>query len=345
VISVFVSRNNASTIRKLLQTAPDLRRVLRPICYDVLFSRRAIRPGTCIFTDFDLLTAFEVDAAARAARAAAGRGALVLNWPHLVAERFETLNLLHGLGLNPVQAIRIDTGTVPPRFPVFIRCEDGAAGPDTELLHDQDAYRTAVLRLRASGKTLKRRIAVTFEAERDAGGYFRKYGAMVIGTRVVPIHLLQSRHWSVKDETHEADPALAEEELAYVRENPHEAALLRIAQVCNVDYGRVDYTVQDGRLVVFEVNTNPNFPTFDAGEGGRAARLPLVLEGIVAAFADLDRPTSGRPVAFEVSAGARRGGAAIARARWFQDFPTGLFQRRRWIRLAARLRGRPTVIS
>lgn len=341
MINVFVARNNIYTFQRLLHTAPLLRRLVRPIRYDLLFARRVVPRGTCIFTDFDLLSTFEIDAAARAARAAAAEGATILNWPHLATERFELLNRLYGMGLNPIEVTRIDEGRMPTRFPVFIRCEDGSSGPETELLADEAAYRAALVALREAGKTPKRRIAVSFEASPDPDGLFRKYGAFVIGDRVVPQHILRTRHWNVKLDGNQTCKKVCDEEFAYVRDNPHAAELLRLARACNIDYGRVDYAIRDGSIVVFEINTNPNFPRFVPSDDPRAARLPMLLDRLVEALQAVDGPTEGWPVPFELTETPGRGGTAVVRARWFEDLPFSLLSRRRWHDLVDMVRRGP----
>ncbi len=52
------------------------------------------------------------------------------------------------------------------------------------------------------------------------------------------------------------EPALIEEEVAYLDTNPHAAELLAYAQIANIAYGRFDYAVLNGRLQIFEINTN-----------------------------------------------------------------------------------------
>jgi len=52
-------------------------------------------------------------------------------------------------------------------------------------------------------------------------------------------------------------PELLEEELEYVRTNPHAAMLEEIFDLAGIEYGRVDYGLRDGRPQVWEINTNP----------------------------------------------------------------------------------------
>jgi GNAT superfamily N-acetyltransferase len=92
------------------------------------------------------------------------------------------------------------------------------------------------------------------------------------------------------------EPAHLAEERAYLDENPHADALRRAAALARIAYGRIDYSLLEGRPQIWEINTNPllaNLPgnddplrrpvhlefarqfaealaAFDAGEGARA---------------------------------------------------------------------------
>ncbi len=52
-------------------------------------------------------------------------------------------------------------------------------------------------------------------------------------------------------------PETAREELDYVRSNPHAEELREIFELARIDYGRIDYSVVDGCIQVWEINTNP----------------------------------------------------------------------------------------
>ena len=109
------------------------------------------------------------------------------------------------------------------------------------------------------------------ECSADAGddGLFRKYGALLINGRVVPWHVIASRTWLVKGASRVLNDRIREEQRRYIAENPH-ADLIReaFAAAC-IEYGRIDYGVVDGRLRVFEINTNPAI-----GGAGRRRHKP-----------------------------------------------------------------------
>ena len=67
------------------------------------------------------------------------------------------------------------------------------------------------------------------------------------------------------------DEHLLDEERAFVAENPHNDQLQEVFELANIQYGRIDYAVVDGRLQVWEINTNP-MTLADYGEGGPSRR-------------------------------------------------------------------------
>lgn len=258
--------------------------------YAQAFRRLSVPAGTLIFTDFDLLSSFEMDIAGTIAVAAEGHDPplRILNHPLRAKERFALLSSLRAAGLNDVEVMRLELGGRPDRYPVFIRLEDGCLRPDTGLLQDATEFDSALAMLRTHGKTLKRRIAVSFENGTDPDGYFRKYGAFCIGGRIVPQHILRDADWIVKSNQVDVDEAFAAEEFSYVQNNPHEQELARVFRHAGIDFGRVDYTVREGRIVIFEINVNPTFPRFIGGTPTRERRRSIILQGLAEAFAAID---------------------------------------------------------
>ncbi len=329
MIHVYVSRRNRFPIRRLERAQRALGCELRIETYQDIFGRRALPRGPAIFTDFDLLHSFETDAAGAAAAALAARapGVAVLNRPAEVLQRVALLHRLHAEGLNPVEVTRLDTGGRPRRYPVFLRAEGGCAGPETGLIEDAAGFEAACAGLKAAGRSLTGRIAVSYHAERDAGGYFRKYGAFVIGDRIIPQHILRGTGWTVKSGVSARDAAFAEEERAFVEDNPHDAALRRIAAVAGTGFGRIDYTLIDGQIVVYEINTNPTFPRFVGGDPAREARRRVILQRLGEALGRIDGPSRGW-VPFELPSAANS--SFIERDRWYRHPLRALARPERW---------------
>lgn len=276
-----------STIRKAGAKVPDHLRVLT---YEELLAVKRAPVGNYVFTDLDRLTAYEIEAATEIARAvhAADERALISNWPNRVLGRYALLRRLHEAGLNGYNVWRLDEARMPSAYPVFIRREQDALGPETPLLGDEAEYRAAVAKLQERGGSLTGRIAIQFCRSADASGTYRKYGALFFRGEVVPQHLFISREWMVKRSTLELTEEMIAEEERYVFGNPHADQIREIFKLAETDFGRVDYTVVDGRVHVFEINTNPNFPRMRLDPDGRLRRRLHVVERLLEGFKVLD---------------------------------------------------------
>lgn len=271
---------------------------LRVATYEELLAVKRAPIGSYVFTDLDRLTPYEIEAAAEIARAVqnADQRAIVSNWPHRVLGRYALLRRLHEAGMNDSNVWRLDEERMPSGYPVFIRREQDALGPETPLLHNESEYRAAIAQLRDRGRPLLGRIAVQFCDSADGTGTFRKYGALYFRGDVVPQHLFLSREWMVKRSTLELSPDMMAEEENYVFDNPHADQIRAIFALAETDFGRIDYTIVDGRVQTFEINTNPNFPRMRLDPDGRLRRRLHVVERTLAGFKAMDGGTTRRGV-------------------------------------------------
>jgi hypothetical protein len=295
----YVTRElHAYTIDRLLDTMQDSwlpqPEFIRTTTYETLFALRRAPIANYVFTDLDRLSAFEIDAAAEIAKSlvAADPTVRISNWPNKPAGRYTLLRRLYEAGLNSFNVWRLDEERAPDAFPVFIRREQDALGPESPLLHTEAEFRAEVARLRAEGKALAGRIAVQYLSARDDQGRHRKYGAFRFGDRIVPQHLMVSDTWIVKRDLTDLASQLIEEERGYVVDNPHAEQLLKIFDLAEIDFGRIDYCISNGRIEVFEINTNPQFPRALITNDERMFRRKIVVEGIIAGFRQLDPPNA-----------------------------------------------------
>ena len=265
---------------------------VRPISYETLLAVRRAPIGNYLFTDLDRLSGFEIDAASEIAKAvhAAEPRAMISNWPNQVLGRYVLLRRLHEVGINSFGVWRLDEARLPASYPVFIRREQDALGPETPLLHSEGEYCAAVEELQNAGKGLVGRIAVQFCQQPDENGIYRKYGAFFFRGRVVPQHLFFSPTWIVKRSSMDLTSDMIAEEERYVFDNPHADQLRAIFELAKTDFGRIDYAMVDGRIAVFEINTNPTFPSSRARQDGRQRRRKHVLDSVVQGFDALDPP-------------------------------------------------------
>jgi hypothetical protein len=131
----------------------------------------------------------------------------------------------------------------------------------TALLHNEAEVREAAAGLRASGpkQNTGPLLAVEFLNYASPDGVHRKYSYARMGAELIPKHVLYSDGWSVKQPKNghfDFGPWL-EEEWAFLRGMPHLAEIKKLFDECSLDYGRVDYTLVNGKIQVFEINSNP----------------------------------------------------------------------------------------
>ena len=214
--------------------------------------------GIYVFADVERLTPDLTRAAAalRDRLFEAGRMVRALNDPVHSLRRLALLRSLYDCGRNPFQVWPLSEGQTPSRWPVFLRGENDHKGALAGPCADESALLAAARKIEAAGLSRESMLAVEFCDTSDPDGVFRKYGAFRVGERILPRHLFFSRDWMIK-EADLLDAEKQEEELRYVAENPHGRELHEIFERACIDYGRIDYAVRDGQLIVWEINTHP----------------------------------------------------------------------------------------
>lgn len=234
---------------------------MRVMSYDRLFVTERLHTGTWIFSDLDRLGFWELELAAAYYRRLADAGARVLNDPARFLHRGSLLKRLHRAGMNAFGAWRPADGERPDAWPVFLRTEAAHRGTLSELIDTPEMLAAEIECVLAAGTPLRSLLVVQYCAEpiADKPGAFRKYAAYVAGDRIVPAPVVTDTHWCAK---YGVVGTATEEhyvfERNYNRERPHTDHLLAAARLCGVDFGRIDYGVVDGRVQIYEINTNPH---------------------------------------------------------------------------------------
>jgi hypothetical protein len=207
----------------------------------------------------------------------------VLNHPRRVRGRYELLRLLHARGINDHNAYRATELSAPARWPVLLRSELGHW--KSPLLHTREELDRAVDALAVGGILRSDALVVEFNDTRTEAGQYIHHGAFRIGDRIVPHYRSVDRQWDGNAYDYEmmyGNRGFVDEEVRYVTENPHAAALMEIFELANIEYGRVDYALKDGRIQVWEINTNPQWIRLSEAQD---RRLRPVLSVFSKAFA------------------------------------------------------------
>jgi hypothetical protein len=120
-------------------------------------------------------------------------------------------------------------------------------------------------------------LAVEYCDTADAAGMYRKYSAFRVGDQIIARHLFHSAKWMLK-KADLVDDEKSREELDYLQTNPHEQQLRAVFDLARIEYGRIDYALLDGRVQVWEINTNPTITV----PPSRTAPLRLYGQGLFA---------------------------------------------------------------
>ena len=250
---------HAYTVRPLLDSwigfgAPTI----EVVAYSALPRHTRFPAGACIFADIERLTPPQTELAEALwdRLSSAGDSVRLLNHPRRTLRRFDLLERLYAEGINRFRAFRVANGWQDWKYPVFLREANEHSGSLSILIRNDLSLRRRIIELLLEGHRPEDLLVVEFCDTADAGGVYRKYSAFRVGDRILPRHVLFSRDWVQKD-LDLLDEHLRDEVREYCRLNPHENELHEIFALANIEYGRIDYSLLDGSIQVWEINTNP----------------------------------------------------------------------------------------
>ncbi|MEX2200077.1 MAG: hypothetical protein WD711_01680 [Dongiaceae bacterium] len=282
---------------------------VRVVTYKEFRTLRSLPFGTFVFSDVDRMSGSQSLELSKRWKQIVAAGARALNHPVLALRRYDLLRKLHEEGINRFDAYMMTEHRKPKRFPVFIRSAFDHDGATTDLLKDQSALDAELARLRSEAAWPGDKVIVEYEHYADAQGVFRKYAAFRVADRLIPRQILAATKWVVKKpELQTAE--LAAEEAAYLDANPHGALLMQVFDMANIEYGRIDYTVIDGRVQIFEINCNPTVIGRTSGAAllsDSSPRGPTYRKAIgryIEAMEAIDVPSNGRRIDFREPADA-----------------------------------------
>jgi hypothetical protein len=283
---------NQTMTAYLRDYAGDYASRIQIVTYDELFRSRRLPLVSHVFTDLERLNPQALENAGYIWRALerAKPSPRLLNHPLYGRRRYELLRHLHEAGLNDFDVYRATEGRKPKRFPVFIRVEDDHAGPESELIHSQAELDAALSSLLKEGKCLESRLIVEFCAKPGEDGVYRKYGVFYVDGAVIPRHIFGSAHWMVKGGSSFVDENVAGEEIRFIEENPHAKQVRDVFRLARLDYGRIDYGMVDGRMQVYEINSNPTI--FTNGPWPKTPKKERFANALTQAYLRLEESTS-----------------------------------------------------
>lgn len=273
----------------------------RIISFDRLIMQSRIARGTYIFTDRERMDQWELRVYARLYEHLqhAGPAYRVLNNPALMTSRLELLRLLHRKGINDFNVYPVSEQKVPCRFPVFIRRIYDHKKPLTGLLNNQEELDRALEKLKELNEPAEGTIIVEFCAEPVLDDLYRKISVFRVGDKVFFYQTVHERNWLIKYGTmNSATDELYREEQKMILENAYEDTLKRVFELANIEYGRADCGVVNGRIQIYEINTNPHIiPPFSHPNPAREKSMQIAWEKYMQALAEIDTTDQHAPLA------------------------------------------------
>jgi hypothetical protein len=231
---------------------------VRLVYYDTLARTRKL-PGahTYVFTDLERLTPAGLKWTAELADMLAARDEApqILNHPRHVLRRYDFQRALYERGVNPFRVHRALSVPGDVRFPVFLRSEHEHR-VRTPLLRDAQELERELDRVRAEGDDLSTLLVVEYEDVADDDGLYHRHISHLVGDSIVPGYVAYSPNWEVKWGPF-LDGERLESQRASVLAHEHDPLFLELAELAGVQYGRFDYAIAGGRVIVWELNTNP----------------------------------------------------------------------------------------
>ena len=225
----------------------------------------ALPSGTYIFADYDRLLPPDATRAAMVWQMLANRGSEVqlLNHPTRSMARYELLRTLFERGINAFNVYRPTEARWPERYPVILRGESDHREPKFPLLRSRAELEDALAVVGRRGQSRENLLVVEFCDTVDARGIYRKYPAIRVGSRVFTEAIQFSKQWLIKRNDIDRPEELLAEEREFIRTDPYHAQISEIFELAGIDYGRMDYGILDGKIQVWEINSNPNITISD----------------------------------------------------------------------------------
>jgi hypothetical protein len=288
MIRFFLTRGHNYTLKEVKKSplAPSI----GLMNYDCLFRSRWIKHATQVFADLDRLGYWDLELAADLYLQMKNAGLLVLNNPACFKNRYSLLRALHTAGLNDFDAYRVHEINSIKRFPVFLRKIQGHRAPLSDLLETHEATKRAIDAAISAGTPEENLVVIELVAEPVRPGLYRKLSALRIGNAIVPRPPLHDTVWLVKyGRTLDLTEDLHREEYDMLEQNAFEGHLRKVFDVAGVEYGRADFGFFQGRIQVFEINTNPCIDQVEPDPSAiRIASMKLAWEKYMQALRAID---------------------------------------------------------
>ncbi len=247
------------------------------ITFEEVLERESLPLGVYVFGGVNLLrpaTAHLLTSVHE--QLARATGVVPLNHPVRSLRRYELIRALRDRDLIPYTAYGAWEDYSSVRLPAFVRPRD----IDTvipELRHSIREIERDIGNAISWGRPAEELVVIEF-ADTSVDGLFTKYAAHRVGDRILARSIDRGTHWVQRRQHSDITMALIDEAAEYEESNPWEDQIREIFEIARIEFGRMDFSVVDGRVICWEINTLPSMHrphgVAELPEDLRAARLP-----------------------------------------------------------------------
>jgi hypothetical protein len=185
----------------------------------------------------------------------AATGIAPLNHPLRSLRRYELIRALHERGLVPFKAYGAWEDFSEVRLPAFVRPREADGGVPV-LMHSLGELEKEIGTQMVWGRRADELIVVEF-TDTAEDGLFTKYSVYRIGDRYVATSLDRGTHWVLRRHSSDITLELVKEAEEFGRTNPHLDQVAEIFELARIQFGRIDYSMIDGQVICWEINTLP----------------------------------------------------------------------------------------
>jgi len=260
MIYFITTSKHTYTIQTFLdEWAPEIEGFIKIMTYDELIHQTTFQKGAYFFTDIERLPThirFLSDQIWQ--KMAECKSIQLYNRPERSMRRYELLTTLYSKGKNKFQIRRLNDDFSKIRFPVFLRGENDHWGTISELIYNTQELKKILKEAIQKSKKINELLVVEFLDVSKQINIYKKYSAYRVGSAIIPRHIVFSDNWQAKKYPSLINEEYMEEEKSYLNSNPHKKELEEIFKIANINYGRIDYSILNGEIQIWEINTNPN---------------------------------------------------------------------------------------
>ncbi|MGY8767220.1 MAG: hypothetical protein ACKVH8_02155 [Pirellulales bacterium] len=233
--------------------------LVKTLYYEDLDLQKPFAPGLYIFTDHERLLRPEMKIIKQLASQMEQYPShfRIFNNPNTALTRFKMLESWYESDINQSRAYRIDSLPEDIKFPVFTKREFDHTDRTMRLARSKDELHHVLRRLTFRERLRRREMMLLEYCDvSDGQGVFQKYSIMRIGDYYVPKHIHSSKEWITKHSEILSDE-INQEEFNYIRAAAAPEDVKRGFEIAGLEYGRMDYGLKDGKVQIWEINSNP----------------------------------------------------------------------------------------